>query len=108
MITRIVKLEIDPANADVFRAHFDEVCVEIRNFPGCLGLELLHDLHSNGIFFTWSRWSNEASFETYRQSQLFNATWQKVKPLFVNKAQAWSLAIEKDLGTSESNTIAVS
>jgi len=51
MITRIVKLEIEPAKADVFRAHFDEVCVDIRNFPGCLGLELLHDIHSKGVFF---------------------------------------------------------
>jgi autoinducer 2-degrading protein len=108
MITRIVKLEIEPAKADVFRAHFDEVCVDIRNFPGCLGLELLHDIHSKGVFFTLSRWSNEASFEAYRHSQLFKGTWQKVKPLFVNKAQAWSLAMEKDLGPGESNTIAVS
>jgi len=108
MITRVVKLEIDPAKAHLFQASFDEVCDQIRAFPGCLSLELLQDIESKGVFFTLSRWTDEQSFEDYRQSNLFIATWSKVKPLFVSKAQAWSLETEKDFGGVGTNPFPVS
>ena len=41
--------------------------------------------------FTISHWDSEAALELYRQSELFKFTWAKTKPLFEEKAQAWSL-----------------
>jgi quinol monooxygenase YgiN len=108
MITRVVKLEVDPEKADQFKTYFDEVCEHIRAFSGCMSLELLQDVEAVGVFFTISRWSDMHSFEAYKQSALFQGTWTKVKPLFVAKAQAWSLGLEKDLTGPGTNPFPVS
>ena len=108
MITRIVKLEIDPGRAQLFMELFEDVCSSIRSFPGCLSLELLQDMSNPGIFFTISRWEAAADLEDYRNSSLFNSTWNSVKPLFVAKPLAWSLSVEKDLTSGGLNTTSVS
>jgi len=63
----------------------------IGNFEGCGGVDLLRDIHQPHIFFTYSKWQNEAALEKYRQSELFQSTWQQVKKLFNGKPEAWSV-----------------
>ncbi|MFN5224220.1 MAG: putative quinol monooxygenase [Bacteroidota bacterium] len=108
MITRIVKLEVDPDRSVVFTELFEDVCSSIRSFPGCRGLELLQDVSSPGVFFTISRWEDLQNLDDYRNSLLFKSTWSAVRPLFVAKPLAWSLAVEKDLNSDKSNTNTVS
>ena len=49
------------------------------------------DLKDPGVYFTFSTWEHEEDLETYRQSSLFRDTWQKTKPLFAARAEAWSV-----------------
>lgn len=91
MITRLVKLTIDPLKVDEFLNNFDQVKNQIRLFDGCMHLELLSDTEAPGVLFTYSIWDSQSSFENYRDSELFRSTWRIVKPLFTEKAEAWSL-----------------
>ncbi|MFN5324983.1 MAG: putative quinol monooxygenase [Bacteroidota bacterium] len=108
MITRIVRLDFGLENSPVFLDHFARVSDDIRNFPGCMELEMLADLNQTGVYFTISRWRDLESFESYKQSILFKSTWATVKPLFVAKAQAWSLGDFKDIYSKPINPLVVS
>ncbi len=63
----------------------------IRNFEGCSHLELLKDMGNDLTYTTLSHWKNEASLENYRKSPLFVSVWGKVKALFRERPQAFSL-----------------
>ncbi len=63
----------------------------IRHFEGCSHLELLNDINSDAIFFTYSYWENEQALNTYRNSELFKSVWSKTKILFAAKTEAWSV-----------------
>ena len=63
----------------------------IRSFDGCDSVKLMSDARKENVFFTLSTWENEHSLDKYRSSELFKTTWAKVKPLFSEKAEAWSL-----------------
>ena len=63
----------------------------IAGFEGCSGVDLLRDINQPNIFFTYSKWQEEASLEKYRQSELFQSTWAEVKQLFNDKPEAWSV-----------------
>ena len=91
MFTRIVKMEFEASEIPAFLANFEEVKSKIRNFPGCLFLELYRDKNDDTIFFTYSRWQNETDLENYRKSELFKGVWATTKPKFRSKAQAWSV-----------------
>lgn len=91
MFTRIVKLQFEPKNIDAFLANFEEVKEKIRSFPGCTFLELYNDKNDKTIFFTYSRWNEEADLENYRNSELFKEVWSVTKPMFKNRAEAWSV-----------------
>jgi len=92
MIKRIVKMNIRADREVAFRAIFDEVKEAIRAQPGCLGLELLRmERDGQPSWWTISLWEAEADLERYRQSDLFSATWARVKPLFYDRSEAWSL-----------------
>ena len=91
MIVRIVKLTLIPENLPVFKSHFELIKGEIRNFPGCLHLELLAEKGNPSVLFTYSHWGSEAHLEAYLKSPFFKDTWSKVKPLFGAPAAAWSL-----------------
>ncbi len=80
-----------PEEVDTFLALFNERKHLIGGFEGCSGVELLRDIDNASIFFTYSKWDNEASLERYRQSELFNSTWQLTKKLFAGKPEAWSV-----------------
>jgi len=83
--------------------HFTEAGVEeflgifnanknaIRNFEGCDHLELLKDVGDDLVYTTLSHWRDEASLERYRKSELFGAVWGRVKTLFAERTQAFSL-----------------
>ena len=63
----------------------------IRNFEGCMHLELLADKDKPNILFTYSYWNSEKNLEHYRKSELFKTTWAQTKIHFESKAEAWSL-----------------
>lgn len=64
---------------------------KIEGFEGCKGVQLLNDIKSTNIFFTYSHWDSEEHLENYRNSELFKDTWAKTKVLFNNKPEAWSV-----------------
>lgn len=91
MLTRIVKLTLKAENISSFEKLFDETHKSIRNFKGCVHLELFRDTNDPRIFFTYSKWKNVTYLEAYRHSEFFKSIWAKTKPLFEEKAQAWSV-----------------
>ena len=92
MITRIVKMTFIHQNIDSFKEIFYESQKLITAFDGCIRLELMKDVSNECIFFTISYWQSEVKLNSYRDSYLFKNTWSKVKPLFSEKAMAWSLS----------------
>jgi len=92
MIKRIVLMELKPGNEAIFLDIFDQVKSEIRTQKGCMGIELLRSNMNEKIsLWTISSWQSEEDLETYRSSSLFQKTWASVKPLFSDKARAWTL-----------------
>jgi quinol monooxygenase YgiN len=91
MIVRIVKMVFEPSQTDAFLKVFDASKEQIRNFDGCLFLELLRGKNTDNIFFTHSHWLSEQHLENYRNSELFKTTWAATKVLFKEKPEAWSL-----------------
>lgn len=91
MIIRIVKLSLDPSKLEVFLREFDSIKEQIRAFPGCSCTELLTETENSGIVFTYSHWNSIDDLEKYRNSEFFKSTWARVKPLFIARAEAWSL-----------------
>ena len=91
MFTRIVKMNFKEENITAFLANFETVKEKIRNFPGCEFLELYQDKTHQTIFFTYSRWNDEIDLENYRASELFREVWAITKPMFKEKAEAWSV-----------------
>ena len=63
----------------------------IRSMEGCIHLELLNDISSPTVFFTYSHWQTENDLNNYRNSELFEGVWGKTKILFSDKAEAWSV-----------------
>lgn len=80
-----------PEKIDEFLEIFDSSKEKIRAFEGCLHLELLRDINSPTIFFTYSHWESEEDLNNYRKSELFVATWAKTKTLFAEEAVVNSL-----------------
>ena len=92
MIKRIVLMELKPGNEAIFLDIFDQVKSEIRTQKGCIGIELLRsNMNEKTSLWTISSWQSEEDLETYRSSSLFQKTWASVKPLFSDKARAWTL-----------------
>lgn len=91
MLVRIVKMNFNEGSIEAFKVFFDERKQKIRNFKGCLHLELWQDKTHSNIFFTYSRWENETSLTQYRNSSFFRETWQQTKLMFSAKAEAWSI-----------------
>ncbi len=70
---------------------FQEHNEAIRHFEGCTHLELLKDLNNTTIYTTLSHWKSNDALDRYRKSELFIDVWSRVKPLFSNKPQTFSL-----------------
>lgn len=90
MIVRIVKLTFREEEIETFKKVLEDSKEKIRAFPGVLHLQILQSTDNPRIFFTYSHWENQEALENYRHSALFKATWAKTKPLFSEKAEAWS------------------
>ncbi len=88
---RIVKMTFRPEEVNNFLDIFTLASTQIRAFPGCLHLELWRGKRQSNVLFTFSRWENEEALENYRHSELFRSTWAKTKPLFAERATAWSV-----------------
>lgn len=84
---------IEEGKIDDFKTIYQATMSKIRNFEGCLNLELLQSKNDN-ILMTYSYWESEEALEKYRNSDLFKTTWKSVKPLFDGKPEAWSLTQE--------------
>lgn len=91
MITRLVKLTLQPGKAWEFENLFYQSKPLIENFDGCQKTDLFKVAGTNNGYFTISYWSSEQHLENYRNSELFKNVWSKVKPLFSEKADAWTL-----------------
>lgn len=76
---------------DQFKLIFSETATLISSSIGCHGVDLMQDAGNETVFFTLSKWESEGHLNLYRSSELFKTTWGKVKPLFSEKAEAWSL-----------------
>lgn len=94
MIIRIVKMTFEPEKVNEFLLIFNGSKQHIRNMHGCSHLELLNDIQSPNIFFTYSYWNTEADLNNYRASDLFKEVWSGTKILFSAKAEAWSVKQE--------------
>ncbi|MCC6818299.1 MAG: antibiotic biosynthesis monooxygenase [Bacteroidia bacterium] len=97
MITRLVKMHFRPDETENFIQLFESVKDKISAMEGCLGVDLLRDINSPDIFFTYSHWDSEKHLNAYRDSELFGITWKNTKSKFAHKAEAWS--VEQLVGT---------
>lgn len=91
MIIRIVRMHFTEAGVDEFLELFNRHKEAIRNFPGCSHLQLLKDHDDPTCFATLSHWDNTISLDSYRKSELFGQVWGRVKTLFSERSQAFSL-----------------
>jgi hypothetical protein len=88
---RIVKLTIKEECIELFHHFFVQHHEIIKKSNGCIDVNLLQSIHSKHIFFTYSNWNSADDLENYRSSDTFKNIWAKVKPMFAEKAEAWSL-----------------
>lgn len=93
MITRIVKLHFKPENISSFERLFEDTRKQIREFPGCLFLQLYRDRKDPCTFFTYSRWESDEQLENYRQSDFFRKVWGQTKIMFDDRPEAWSVDV---------------
>ena len=93
MITRIVKITLQQDKIEDFMQVFREVKDTIADFDGCHHVELLEDIHSPNVVFTYSICEDEHYLNLYRFSEFFKNTWDRSKKLFSKKAEAWSVKL---------------
>jgi heme-degrading monooxygenase HmoA len=91
MFIRIVRMHFTEAGVEEFLDIFNDNKIAIRNFPGCSHLQLLKDADDPLCFSTLSYWDNPESLENYRKSELFGKVWGRVKTLFSERSQAFTL-----------------
>ena len=87
-------MDFVPEKVDDFVAFFHTIKSEIGNFPGCNHVELCKDSKLDHVYYTFSKWDDEASLEAYRESALFEDVWAKTKVMFGGKPLAYSLLQE--------------
>ncbi len=93
MITRIVRLHFTPEGAELFLELFQKHRVAMASVEGCESLELFSDADQPFSYATISKWESGQHLENYRQTELFNIIWRKIKPYFASKAEAFSLMV---------------
>ena len=91
MIIRIVRMHFTEAGVDEFLEIFNRHKEAIRNFPGCSHLQLLKDHDDPNCYTTLSHWADTVCLDNYRKSELFGLVWGRVKTLFSERSQAFSL-----------------
>lgn len=96
MITRIVKMTLQPEKVSEFLSFFDTIKHQINTFEGCKGVKLLQDKNQPNILFTYSLWKSEEDLNNYRHSELFGKVWPATKIHFADKPEAWSTEVYFD------------
>ena len=91
MLIRIVRMQFQQDKVSQFLRLFESSKVRIRSFEGCEHLELKRDVEHTNVYYTLSHWKGPEYLEKYRNSDFFRSTWSKTKPLFEEKAKAFSL-----------------
>jgi len=91
MLIRIVRMHFTEAGVEEFLDIFNKHKIAIRNFQGCSHLQLLKDADDPFCFSTLSYWDKPESLENYRKSELFGKVWGRVKTLFAERSQAFTL-----------------
>lgn len=91
MLIRVVRMHFTEAGVEEFLEIFHRHKEAIRNFPGCTHLKLLKDTEDPLCYTTLSHWNNPTDLEAYRKSELFGSVWGRVKTLFAERSQAFSL-----------------
>ena len=91
MLIRIVRMHFTEAGVEEFLQIFEQNKIAIRNFKGCTHLELLKDSDDPNTYTTLSHWDNADFLYQYRKSELFASVWGRVKTLFAERTQAFSL-----------------
>ena len=78
-IQRLVRMSFQTDRISDFMEVFEDSKEKIRNFPGCLALNLIVDFEDSSIIYTSSIWRAMEDLENYRNSELFIQTWRKTK-----------------------------
>lgn len=91
MLMRIVKLNFRQDKIQEFLKIFEGHRETIKSFSGFSGIELYQEKSKPEVFFTHSLWEDEAALENYRKSDYFHVIWSRIKVLFADKPEAWSL-----------------
>ena len=91
MLIRVVRMHFTEAGVEEFLEIFNKNKEAIRNFPGCTHLQLLKDSEDPFCYTTLSYWDAAENLENYRKSALFGNVWGRVKTLFSERTQAFSL-----------------
>jgi quinol monooxygenase YgiN len=91
MLVRVVKMTFRDDAIDAFKTLFENRKEQIRNYKGCVHLELWQDRLHPTIFFTYSHWTGAEALDNYRHSSFFEDTWTQTKALFAAKPEAWSV-----------------
>lgn len=91
MLIRIVKMTFKQEKIEEFLSFLEENKHKIRNFPGCLMVEILQEIDKPNVIMTHSHWESEQDLENYRNSELFNFVWSHTKIHFEDKPEAYSM-----------------
>ena len=91
MLLRVVRMEFHEESLDTFEGLFHNVKSTILSMPGCNHVEMCLDPDAPNVRYTFSRWDSEEDLDTYRKSEFFEVTWEKIKGLFSGKPFAYSL-----------------
>ena len=91
MIIRIVRMHFIPDAVDDFLDIYERTQAAIQNMAGCAFLELMRDTEDPNVFITISHWDSTAALDRYRKSELFKNVWHRVKQLFSQPAEAFSM-----------------
>ena len=96
MLVRIVKLTFKEETLPAFFQEFEIHKNTIASFPGCRGMRLLKGIDEPTVIMTYSHWDSEEALNTYRNSPVFIGLWNKIKPYFGDRPEAWSHEIYFD------------
>ena len=88
---RIVKMEFEPSEIETFLSYLHTIKEKVRAQEGSSHLELLQDLNTPNILFTYSIWEDESYLNKYRDSAFFKEVWSNTKKHFNAKPGAWSV-----------------
>jgi heme-degrading monooxygenase HmoA len=91
MLIRIVRMTFRAEEVPTFLELFWQKYPLISTYPGVKALTLQKDARELNVYYTHSVWEDETYLEDYRHSALFADIWGKTKPLFAEKAKAYSL-----------------